>query len=67
MAASFWQALTEGPEKAASGLGVIEESRSVTREQVSILNGQLANNLGGMATIKSFTTEAHEVSEPVSV
>lgn len=31
------------------------------REQVSILNSQLANNLSGMATIKSFTAEAHEV------
>jgi ATP-binding cassette subfamily B protein len=34
---------------------------AVVREQVGILNHQLANNLGGMATIKSFTTEAHEV------
>jgi ATP-binding cassette subfamily B protein len=31
------------------------------REQVGILNGQLANNLGGIATIKSFTAEAHEL------
>ncbi len=30
------------------------------RERVSLLNGQLANNLGGMATIKSFTTEDYE-------
>ncbi|MBP7964850.1 MAG: ABC transporter ATP-binding protein [Caldilineaceae bacterium] len=30
------------------------------REQVGILNGQLSNNLGGIATIKSFTAEAHE-------
>ena len=30
------------------------------REQVSILNSQLLNNLGGMATIKSFATEAYE-------
>jgi len=30
------------------------------REQVSVLNGQLSNNLGGIATIKSFTAEAHE-------
>ncbi|GAB4571208.1 MAG: ABC transporter ATP-binding protein [Anaerolineae bacterium] len=34
---------------------------AAVREQVGILNGQLANNLGGIATIKSFTTEAHEV------
>jgi len=31
------------------------------RERVGLLNGQLANNLGGVATIKSFTAEAHEV------
>lgn len=31
------------------------------REQVGILNGQLANNLGGIATIKSFTAERHEL------
>jgi ATP-binding cassette, subfamily B, bacterial len=31
------------------------------REKVGILNSRLANNLGGMATIKSFTTEAYEL------
>ncbi|MBK8987970.1 MAG: ABC transporter ATP-binding protein [Chloroflexi bacterium] len=31
------------------------------REQVSVLNGQLANNLGGIATIKSFTAETYEL------
>lgn len=31
------------------------------REQVAILNGQLANNLSGIATIKSFTAEEHEL------
>lgn len=35
---------------------------TAVREQVSILNGQLANNLSGIATIKSFTAEAHEIS-----
>lgn len=30
------------------------------REQVGLLNGQLSNNLSGIATIKSFTTEAYE-------
>jgi ATP-binding cassette subfamily B protein len=30
------------------------------REQVGLLNSQLANNLGGIATIKSFTAEAYE-------
>ncbi|MCP5099606.1 MAG: ABC transporter ATP-binding protein [Chloroflexi bacterium] len=32
------------------------------RERVGMLNSQLANNLGGIATIKSFTSEAHEVA-----
>ncbi|MBH25584.1 MAG: ABC transporter [Myxococcales bacterium] len=31
------------------------------RERVALLNGQLANNLTGIATIKSFTAEEHEV------
>jgi ATP-binding cassette subfamily B protein len=31
------------------------------REQAGLLSHQLANDLGGIATIKSFTTEAHEV------
>jgi len=31
------------------------------REQVGLLNGQLANNLSGIATIKSYTAEGHEV------
>lgn len=33
---------------------------TAVREQVSVLNGQLSNNLSGIATIKSFTAEAHE-------
>ncbi len=31
------------------------------REKVGLLNGRLANNLGGITTIKSFTTEAYEI------
>lgn len=31
------------------------------RERVSLLNGQLANNLTGVTTIKSFTAEAYEI------
>ena len=31
------------------------------RAQVGILNSQLSNNLGGIATIKSFTAEEHEL------
>lgn len=34
---------------------------AAVREQVGVLNGQLSNNLGGIATIKSFTAEQHEV------
>lgn len=33
---------------------------AAVREQVSNLNSQLSNNLGGIATIKSYTAEAHE-------
>lgn len=32
------------------------------RSEVELLNGQLANNLGGIATIKAFTSEEHESS-----
>ncbi len=35
---------------------------AAVRERVGILNGLLANNLGGIATIKSFTAESHELS-----
>ncbi len=35
---------------------------AAVREEVSLLNSQLSNNLGGMATIKSFTAEAHELA-----
>ena len=31
------------------------------REKVSVLNSRLANNLSGITTIKSFTTEAYEI------
>ncbi|HEX6385146.1 MAG TPA: ABC transporter ATP-binding protein [Anaerolineae bacterium] len=34
---------------------------AAVREQVSALNSQLANNLSGIATIKSFTTEHYEL------
>lgn len=33
---------------------------AAVREKVGLLSGQLANNLGGIATIKSFTAEAYE-------
>ncbi len=38
----------------------LEPRYAAVREQVGILNHQLANDLGGMATIKSFTNEDHE-------
>ncbi|HKJ37168.1 MAG TPA: ABC transporter ATP-binding protein, partial [Anaerolineales bacterium] len=39
----------------------LEPLYASVREQVGVLNGQLANNLSGVATIKSFTAEAHEL------
>ncbi len=33
---------------------------TAVREQVGLLNSQLANNISGIATVKSFTAEAHE-------
>ena len=39
----------------------LEPRYAAVREQVGILNHQLVNTLGGIATIKSFATEAHEV------
>lgn len=35
---------------------------AAVRDQVGVLNGQLSNNLAGIATIKSFTTEDREVT-----
>ena len=35
---------------------------AVVRERVSELNGMLANNLGGIATIKSFAAESREIA-----
>ncbi len=34
---------------------------AAVREEVGLLNGQLSNNLGGIATIKSYTAEQYEV------
>ncbi len=41
---------------------LLEPRYAGVREQVSVLNSQLANNLGGIATIKSFTTEEYELA-----
>ena len=35
---------------------------AAVREKVGSLSGQLGNNLGGIATIKSYTAESHEVA-----
>lgn len=40
--------------------GRIGPRYSRVRERVSALSGQLANNLGGIATIKAYTAEDHE-------
>ena len=40
----------------------LEPRYAAVREQVGILNGYLANNLSGVATIKSFTAEKHELN-----
>ncbi|MEA2022796.1 MAG: ABC transporter ATP-binding protein [Actinomycetota bacterium] len=39
----------------------IEPRYEVVREQAAAINSQLANNLGGIATIKAFTAERREV------
>jgi ATP-binding cassette subfamily B protein len=39
----------------------LEPRYAAVREQAAMVNSELSNNLGGMATIKSFTTEDHEV------
>jgi len=40
----------------------LESRYADVREKVGILNGQLSNNLTGIATIKSYTTEEYEES-----
>ena len=41
--------------------GFLAPRYATVREQVGLLNSQLANNLGGIATIKSFTAEKFEI------
>ncbi len=41
---------------------LLEPRYAAVRERVSALNSLLANNLGGIATIKSFTTEGYEAA-----
>ncbi|MBR8833517.1 MAG: ABC transporter ATP-binding protein [Stigonema ocellatum SAG 48.90 = DSM 106950] len=42
--------------------GLLAPRYADVRENVSLLNSRLANNLGGITTIKSFTSEDYEVS-----
>jgi ATP-binding cassette subfamily B protein len=44
----------------------IEPKYAVVRDQAAVINSQLANNLGGIATIKAFTAERRE-AERISV
>ena len=39
----------------------IEPRYAVVRDEAATINGQLANNIGGIATIKAFTAEEREV------
>jgi ATP-binding cassette subfamily B protein len=39
----------------------LEPRYAAVREQAAMVNSELSNNLGGIATIKSFTAEDHEV------
>ena len=41
--------------------GLLAPRYAQVREKVSLLNGRLANNLTGITTIKSFTTEYYEI------
>ena len=40
----------------------LEPRYAEVREQAAMVNAELSNNLGGIATIKSFTAEDHEVA-----
>jgi ATP-binding cassette, subfamily B, bacterial len=44
----------------------LEPRYAAVREQAAVVNAELSNNLGGMATIKSFIAEDHEV-ERISI
>ncbi|MEM7799252.1 MAG: ABC transporter ATP-binding protein [Chloroflexota bacterium] len=58
-----WMAIVPIPFVAWGSIyftGLIEPLYIKVREKVGLLNSQLANNLGGIATIKSFTAERYE-------
>lgn len=58
-----WMAMLPIPFILVGSLGfqsLLAPRYAQVREKVSLLNSRLANNLSGMMTIKSFTTEAYE-------
>ena len=58
-----WMALLPMPIVVAGSLWfqrLMAPRYAEVREHVGLLNSQLGNNLGGIATIKSYTAEAHE-------
>ena len=60
-----WMAIVPIPFVAWGSIrftSILEPLYAKVREKVGLLNGQLANNLGGIATIKSFTAEKYETN-----
>jgi ATP-binding cassette subfamily B protein len=60
-----WMALLPMPAVIWGSLVIqrrLEPRYAEVRGQVGLLAAQLSNNLGGIATIKSFTAEAHELA-----
>ncbi|GAB4437879.1 MAG: ABC transporter ATP-binding protein [Anaerolineae bacterium] len=60
-----WMALAPMPFIVWGSLwfqGKLAPRYATVREHVGMLNAQLSNNLGGIATIKSFTAEQHEIA-----
>ncbi|MGL5034717.1 MAG: ABC transporter ATP-binding protein, partial [Microcystaceae cyanobacterium] len=59
-----WMAMLPIPFILVGSVGfqsLLAPKYALVREKVSLLNSRLANNLSGMMTIKSFTTEAYEI------
>ncbi|WP_293057720.1 ABC transporter ATP-binding protein, partial [Moorena sp. SIO3F7] len=62
-AAAVWQQAAVGFEQQGDEVGqalMLAPRYAAVREKVGLLNGQLANNLTGITTIKSFTAEEYE-------
>ena len=61
-----WMAIAPMPIIVAGSLWFqrrLEPRYAAVRERVAALNGELSNNLGGIATIKSFVAENHEIEQ----